>query len=207
MICTNLLEHASFGEQDIHLLREGSHARLYRLLGGHAFADGTRFAVWAPNAQAVSVIGDFNGWSRDAHPAAARGDGTGVWEARVPGARPGQAYKFAILTGAGAWLEKADPFARRSERPPATGSVIHDGIDYAWGDEAWMRSRAAKNAHDAPMSIYEIHLGSWRRGPTGQRLSYREIADALGAEEKTVKSRIFEARRRMGELLADLRAH
>ncbi len=170
-----------FGEQDIHLFRYGSHARLYRLMGCHPRADGARFAVWAPNAQAVSVIGEFNGWRYDANPAAARADGTGIWEAEVAGVQPGQAYKFAILTRAGHWLEKADPFARRAEKPPATGSIVHAPDAYAWNDDGWMRSRATHSAQDAPMSVYEVHLGSWRRSPDGSWLGYRDIAPQLAA--------------------------
>ncbi len=168
-----------FGEQDIYLFRYGSHARLYRLMGCQPHAEGARFAVWAPNAQAVSVVGEFNGWRTDAHPARARADGTGIWEADIAGVVPGQVYKFAILTRTGQWLEKADPFARRAELPPATGSIVHAADGYAWGDQAWMQSRAAKSAHDAAVSIYEVHLGSWRRGPDGRWLGYREVAPQL----------------------------
>ncbi len=167
------------GEQDLHLFREGTHTQLYRQFGATLTATGARFVLWAPNARAVSVIGDFNGWQRDAHPAQARSDGSGIWALEIEGPKAGQAYKFAICTHQGEWLEKADPFARHAELPPATASVLwpHDG--HAWQDEAWMRNRAARNALDAPMSVYELHLGSWRRDANGQMLGYRSAAAPL----------------------------
>jgi 1,4-alpha-glucan branching enzyme len=168
-----------FGEQDIHLFREGTHSRLYRRLGCQLGAQGARFSVWAPNADAVSVIGDFNGWRAEAHPARARWEGSGIWEVQVPTVQQGQRYKYRIRTRSGALLDKADPFARRAELPPATGSVAWRSDDYVWGDGDWMRSRGAHNALDAPMAVYEVHLGSWRRGHDGQWLGYREAARAL----------------------------
>ena len=167
------------GEQDLHLFREGTHARLYRRLGCHWAPEATRFAVWAPNAEAVSVIGDFNHWRADADPARPRSDSSGLWEATLAGVRPGQAYKFAIRTRSGAILEKADPFARRAELPPATGSVVWEDDAYAWGDAAWMASRERRNGLAAPMSVYEVHLGSWRRGENGALLDYRSAARLL----------------------------
>jgi 1,4-alpha-glucan branching enzyme len=170
---------AGLGEQDLHLFREGTHARLYRQLGCHWTSRATRFAVWAPNAQAVSVIGDFNYWQADAHPAQPRSDGSGIWEAQVAGVTPGQAYKFAIRTRSGELLEKADPFARRAELPPRTGSVVWQDDAYAWDDAQWMATRAARNGLAAPMSVYEVHLGSWRRGESGAMLDYRTAAHLL----------------------------
>ncbi len=167
------------GEQDIHLFREGTHARLYRKLGCRLGGDAARFTVWAPNAGAVSVIGDFNGWAVGAHPAVARADGSGLWEAEVHGVAAGQRYKFSILSRSGERLEKADPFARYAELPPATGSVVWDPGDYAWNDAAWMRQRAARNALSSPFAVYEVHLGSWRRGEGGAMLDYRSIAHLL----------------------------
>ena len=167
------------GEQDLHLFREGTHARLYRRLGCHWAPDATRFAVWAPNADAVSVIGDFNQWRADADPARARADSSGLWEVSIAGVTPGQAYKFAIRTRGGAILEKADPFARRAELPPATGSVVWQDDAYAWGDAPWMKSRDRRNGLAAPMSVYEVHLGSWRRGENGAMLDYRSAARLL----------------------------
>ncbi|MEO8299700.1 MAG: 1,4-alpha-glucan branching enzyme, partial [Burkholderiales bacterium] len=166
----------SLGEQDIHLFREGTHSRLYQKLGCHANEQGARFAVWAPNAQAVDVIGDFNGWQRGVHAAQPRWDGSGIWEAKVPGVQAGQRYKYAIRIRDGAWLEKADPFARSAECPPATASVVWRGQDHRWGDADWLRARAATDALAAPMSVYEVHLGSWRRGEGDVMLDYRSTA-------------------------------
>ena len=173
------IEKARLGEQDIHLFREGTHGRLYRCFGCIAAGGEARFVVWAPNAKAVSVIGDFNDWQRDAAVAQARSDDSGLWELELSGVQPGQAYKFAIRTRQGQWLDKADPFARRSECPPATGSVVHEAVPYDWHDAAWMAHRAAKSALDAPIAVYEVHLGSWRRAADGRMLGYRDAASAL----------------------------
>ncbi|MDQ2780062.1 MAG: 1,4-alpha-glucan branching protein GlgB [Pseudomonadota bacterium] len=177
------LSSARLGEQDIHLFREGTHARLYRKLGCHIDAGApqprARFAVWAPNAEAVCVIGDFNDWRTDVAPLRSRGDGSGLWEGDVPGVVQGHRYKFAIRTRSGNWLEKADPFARQSEPAPATASIALREDAYAWGDQGWMKTRAAKNALSAPFSVYEVHLGSWRRGENGQMLDYRTAAKLL----------------------------
>ncbi len=179
MIDTNVLSESRFGETDMHLFREGTHSRLHHQLGCHLVAGGARFAVWAPNAEAVSVIGDFNGWNAGSHPAAPRQDGSGVWEIGVPGVEVGHRYKFAIRTRSGALLEKADPFAIYAEQAPATASVAWRSDDYAWSDEAWMASRAKHNALSAPISVYEVHLGSWRRGANGEPLDYRTMAHLL----------------------------
>ncbi|MCW5631766.1 MAG: 1,4-alpha-glucan branching protein GlgB [Rubrivivax sp.] len=179
MICVNVSAGVCLGEQDIHLFREGTHGRLYRKLGCIPGEGGARFVVWAPNAQAVSVVGEFNGWDRTSHPAAPRADSTGLWEVDVTGVGPGQAYKFAIRTREGHWIEKADPFARRAELPPATASLTWAPDEYVWGDGEWMASRAARNSLAAPMAVYEVHLGSWRRGPGGAMLGYREVAARL----------------------------
>jgi 1,4-alpha-glucan branching enzyme len=166
----------SIGEQDIYLFLEGTHGRLYRGLGCQLGDAAARFAVWAPNAKAVAVIGDFNGWRRDAHPARPRSDASGLWEVEVPGVAPGQRYKFAIRTRGGEWLEKADPCARRCEAPPATASITWRDDGYAWHDAAWLRTRRQHNALDAPIAAYEVHLGSWRRGANGAMLDYRSAA-------------------------------
>jgi 1,4-alpha-glucan branching enzyme len=173
-------DRAQLTDYDLYLFRQGSHHRLYDKLGAHARPGATRFAVWAPNAAAVSVIGDFNGWDADAHPLAARRDASGVWDGLADGAIPGQRYKYRIVTRDGYRLDKADPFALASEAPPRTGSVIAT-LDYDWQDAEWMRGRARANALDAPMSIYEVHLGSWRRDPAqpNRLLGYREIAPQL----------------------------
>ena len=172
---------APIGEQDIHFFREGTHAGLYRILGCRFTAGGARFAVWAPDATAVSVIGDFNGWNATRHPAAPRADNSGLWQIEIPGVQHGQRYKYAIRTRAGELLEKADPFARYAELAPATASIAWRDDAHRWQDATWMAQRAARNALDAPMSIYELHLGSWRRHADGSLLSYREAAVQLAA--------------------------
>ena len=167
-------------DQDIYLFREGTHGRLYTELGSHAAADGSgvHFAVWAPNAGEVSVIGDWNGWNAQSNKLAPRSDHSGIWEGTVPGVQHGQAYKYRIISNVGGYcVEKADPFATFCEHPPATASRVWN-LDYTWHDETWMSSRAARNGLDAPMSIYELHVGSWRR-KDGNFLNYRELAHAL----------------------------
>ena len=172
------------GPDDMHLFNEGTHYRAYRVFGSHLLTHeghaGTHFAVWAPNAGSVSVMGDFNGWSRDTHPLRPTGS-TGVWEGFVPGLGRGTVYKYAVRSRDGAYLvDKADPYAIHAEVPPNTGSVVW-GLDYAWSDAEWMTTRPGRHALTAPMSIYEVHLGSWMRRPEeGYRsLSYREIATRL----------------------------
>jgi len=174
-------------DQDVYLFREGRHFRLYQELGSHGGErngkKGTWFRVWAPNANGVSVIGDFNDWAKDRHPMTPSTDGSGVWEAFIPGIVDGAVYKFHVRSRYhGYAADKGDPFATRWEEPPRTGSVVW-GLDYAWNDSAWMRDRHAANALHAPMSIYEVHLGSWRRVPEeGNRsLTYREMAPMLAS--------------------------
>jgi 1,4-alpha-glucan branching enzyme len=167
-------------DQDIYLFREGTHERLYTLLGCQLAADGrgAHFGVWAPNAESVSVIGEFNGWNPDASPLAVRADGSGVWEGEVAGALHGQAYKYRIRSHIDRYVvDKADPLSLHGELPPATASRIWS-LQYDWSDAEWLASRAARNRLDAPISIYEVHLGSWRR-KDGRFLSYRELAHAL----------------------------
>jgi 1,4-alpha-glucan branching enzyme len=168
-------------DQDIYLFREGTHGRLHERLGCHldAVGAGARFAVWAPNARAVSAIGDWNGWRPDADPLTARADGSGIWEGYCAEARAGQAYKYRITSQDGTQVpDKADPFAFFAEESPRTASRIWS-LDHDWGDAEWMAGRHARNALDAPISIYELHAGSWRRHPDGRFLSYRELAEAL----------------------------
>src|SRR5205085_2480977 len=172
-------------EQDLYLFNEGSHFQLYDKLGAHPIYKGgeligTSFAVWAPNAREVFVMGDFNGWNKTSHPLYGRGQ-SGIWQNVVPGVGPGTVYKFRIVSHHnGFQVDKADPFAFFSELPPRTGSVVWD-TSYEWHDQEWMASRYKKNALDAPINICEIHLGSWRRVPEeGNRsMTYREVAKPL----------------------------
>jgi 1,4-alpha-glucan branching enzyme len=172
------------GELDIHLFREGTHPHLFRFLGCQLTSEGAHFAVWAPDARSVSVIGDFNGWQAGANPAQARSDHSGLWEVSIPGVFRGQNYKYAIQTRAGDWLEKADPFARMAELPPATGSVVWGNGDYTWNDDTWLHARKSNDALSSPMSVYELHLGSWRRSADGALPDYRSIAPTLAAYVK-----------------------
>ena len=170
-------------DDDLYLFNEGSHLRLYEKLGSHPVTvdgiDGTYFAVWAPNAERVSVIGDFNGWDRASHSLRSRGQ-SGIWEGFIPGVRAGACYKYWIESRYhGYRVQKADPLARHTETPPKTASVTWD-LDYEWGDRDWMQGRGDRNALGAPISIYEVHLGSWRRGAEDNRpLTYRELAPQL----------------------------
>ena len=173
------------GDQDLHFFNEGTHHRVYSKLGAHAATapdgePGVAFAVWAPNAEAVSLVGHFNGWSRQSHPLRMRGS-SGIWEGFVPGLGRGSIYKYRIRSRlAGYEVDKADPFAVHHEPPPKTGSIVWD-LDYEWRDGAWMGSRKTRTALASPISIYEVHLGSWMRVPedANRSLSYREIAPRL----------------------------
>jgi 1,4-alpha-glucan branching enzyme len=174
---------------DAYLLKQGNHFRLYEKLGAHITerdgVKGVKFAVWAPNADKVSVVGDFNGWNREASPLLARWDGTGIWEGFVAHVAQSQVYKYAIRTRQGWELEKADPVGFHSEIPPKSASVIWD-IGYVWNDKEWMAKRKERNALNKPMSVYEVHLGSWMRVPEewGRSLNYVELADKLTAYVK-----------------------
>ncbi|KZB79863.1 1,4-alpha-glucan branching protein GlgB [Amycolatopsis regifaucium] len=169
------------GELDLHLIGEGRHERLWEVLGArvHSYetpngvVEGTSFAVWAPNARGVRVIGDFNGWDGRAQPMRSLGS-SGVWELFLPDVKPGACYKFRILGSDGTWHEKADPMAFATETPPATASVVTTS-GHTWGDEEWVARREATDWTKAPMSVYEVHLASWRAG-----LDYRELAEQLG---------------------------
>ncbi|TFH07467.1 MAG: 1,4-alpha-glucan branching protein GlgB, partial [Nitrosomonadales bacterium] len=173
-------------EQDIYLFREGSHSHLYKHLGAHIIEKvgeeeetGFQFSVWAPNARNISVIGDFNEWQVGHHALHCREDGSGIWENFIPGSARGDRYKFYIDSSSGS-IVKADPFAYYAEEPPCSASRLWT-LDYDWSDDDWLTARHTANALDAPMSIYEVHLGSWRRVPEeGNRfLSYREMAYSL----------------------------
>jgi 1,4-alpha-glucan branching enzyme len=170
----------TLGELDLYLIGEGRHERLWTVLGSRVHrvdtpggeVSGVSFAVWAPNARAVHVVGDFNFWDGRAHPARSLG-ASGVWELFVPGLAAGARYKYEVVGADGSWRQKADPLARATEMPPATGSVVEEST-YEWQDGGWLTERGTRPAHAAPMSIYEVHLGSWREGR-----SYRELAHEL----------------------------
>jgi 1,4-alpha-glucan branching enzyme len=171
-------------DDDLFLFNEGSHYRLYEKLGAHPMTvdevDGTYFAVWAPNARQVSVIGEFNNWDKSSHKLYPKGQ-SGIWEGFIPGVTKGELYKYYLVSHQrGYRVEKADPFAFHTEIPPKTASVAWE-LDYSWKDQAWMNKRHAHNALDAPISIYEVHVGSWQRvTEEGNRyLSYRELAPRL----------------------------
>jgi 1,4-alpha-glucan branching enzyme len=172
-------------EQDTYLIKEGNHFRLYNHLGAHVMevdgVMGTHFGVWAPNAQRVSVIGDFNGWNPETHALYVRSDGTGIWHGFIPNVGTGLLYKYHIESRTDNYqVNKGDPFAFAWEEPPKTASVIQT-LDYTWNDDAWMTERAERNAHDQPFSVYEVHLGSWRRvsEENNRSLTYREMAKYL----------------------------
>jgi len=170
------------GDLDLHLIGEGAHHLIYERLGAHPIeldgVAGVQFAVWAPNAERVSVVGDFNGWDGRCHVMRLH-PSVGIWDIFVPGVGAGAAYKFELLDAAGSLLPlKSDPFAFHCEQPPGNASLVFSS-DYAWGDDEWRARGNAALALDAPISIYEVHLGSWRRGHDGHRLGYRELADTL----------------------------
>jgi 1,4-alpha-glucan branching enzyme len=175
---------SSLSDDDAYLFNEGSHFRLYNKLGAHIVTrggeDGVCFAVWAPNAERVSVIGDFNDWQKDSHALAPR-DESGIWQGFFPGVRKGALYKYHIDSRyLGYRVDKADPFSIFNETPPKTASIVWD-LDYPWGDREWMATRHQHNRVDKPMSTYEMHLGSWRRveAEDYRSLSYRELAPQL----------------------------
>lgn len=184
--------HSLFSEFDIDLFKAGKHFRLYEKLGSHPMTlegeKGTYFAVWAPSAKSVSVVGDFNYWLEGDHKLNVRWDGSGIWEGFIPGVMPGAIYKYKIQSNHNdVKTEKADPFARRAEHPPKTASVVY-AADYKWKDKKWMSSRAKYNALDTPFSVYEVHLGSWRKtGQENRSLSYTELADELVAYVKKME--------------------
>jgi len=174
-----------FTDYDSYLFRQGEHFKVYEKLGARPMKykgqEGVYFAVWAPNAEKVCVMGDFNYWNREDHPLGVRWDSTGIWEGFIPGIGKGCIYKYYITSRhSGYCVEKADPVGFHWETPPKTGSIVWD-LEYRWKDSRWMKSRHKKNALDAPISIYEMHLGSWKRVPEdwNRTLSYREIADTL----------------------------
>ncbi|MEM0245008.1 MAG: alpha-amylase family glycosyl hydrolase, partial [Zestosphaera sp.] len=180
-----VVEYSLITDYDVYLFREGRHYKIYEKLGAHPLVvdgvSGAYFAVWAPNAVEVHVVGDFNGWKTGIHKLIPRGDGSGIWEGFVGGVRVGDKYKYYIVSKFGGYkVFKGDPYAFLWETPPKTASIVWD-LSYDWGDGEWLRVRASKNSYEAPITIYEVHLGSWMRVPEeGNRfLTYRELADRL----------------------------
>jgi 1,4-alpha-glucan branching enzyme len=170
--------YSTLGELDFHLINEGRHEKLWSALGAHVLRDkegnleGTAFSVWAPNAQSVSLIGDHNYWDKSAHPMIRQGS-TGIWEIFIAGIGEGTKYKFAICGASGNWVDHADPLARQTECPPLTASIVNES-NYTWSDHDWMRDRSNFQPWRSPVSVYEVHLGSWRLG-----LTYRQMAEEL----------------------------
>jgi len=174
---------AQLSDFDLHLFSEGKHRHAYRILGGHVHAidevTGILFAVWAPNAERVSVIGEFNQWDGRRHPMRVRG-GSGVWELFIPGLEAGNLYKYEIRNReSGEILVKIDPYAQAFEVRPHTASIISGPAHFAWNDQDWMGQRSSCDWQHTPMSVYEVHLGSWQRGPEGEFLDYRQLAESL----------------------------
>lgn len=170
-------------KDDIFLFNEGTHCRLYEKLGAHLVeyngVKGTYFAVWAPNAEKLSVIGNFNGWNKKSHFLRSR-ESSGIWEGFIPGVLKGEIYKYCVYSKTGEIFEKTDPFAFYAETPPKSASVIWD-LDYSWSDNSWMKNRYKANSLKTPISIYEVHCGSWKRKWhwRGEFFNYRELADML----------------------------
>ncbi|MBT8280721.1 MAG: 1,4-alpha-glucan branching protein GlgB [Muriicola sp.] len=184
----NVIPHSVFSEFDINLFKSGKHYRLYDKLGSHPMEvngeKGTYFAVWAPSAKAVSVVGDFNYWLEGDHKLNVRWDASGIWEGFIPGVKPGTKYKYKIHShNQDIKTEKADPFARYSEQPPKTASVVWDKT-YKWKDKKWMDTRKEKNSLDSPFSVYEVHLGSWKKNDKNEFLTYEELSKDLVAYVK-----------------------
>jgi 1,4-alpha-glucan branching enzyme len=172
--------YSTLGELDFYLIAEGRHERLWDVLGAHVMRDedgallGTAFSVWAPNAQAVSLVGDHNFWDRNTH-SMVRAGSTGIWEIFIPDVGPNTCYKFAVCTIHGQWVDHADPMARATEHPPRTASVVTES-SYSWSDSQWMENRKSYQPWRSPVSVYEVHAGSWRPG-----LSYLQMAEELVA--------------------------
>jgi 1,4-alpha-glucan branching enzyme len=184
--------YSRFTDFDIDLFKSGKHYRLYEKFGSHVMnidgVKGTYFAVWAPSAKTVSVIGDFNFWTEKEHQLQVRWDSSGIWEGFIPGVEHGATYKYKIQSSHNnIGTEKADPYARRYEHPPRTGSIVYD-YKPKWNDQQWMTSRKKNNALDAPYSVYEVHLGSWKRKLEENRsLSYHELSLDLVAYAKEMQ--------------------
>ncbi len=182
-MANQVLAHSLFSEEDINLFKEGRHYRLYKHFGSHPITldgvKGTYFAVYAPAASRVEVIGDFNGWNGFDHVLNVRWDSSGIWEGFIPNIGPGHLYKYRILNpDYDHDFEKADPYARAAEHPPKTASVV-SASGHLWSDDTWLKERGAKNSLEAPMSVYEVHLASWQRKENGDPQGYWELADTL----------------------------
>ncbi|WP_338839491.1 1,4-alpha-glucan branching protein GlgB [Flavobacterium ginsenosidimutans] len=180
---SKVIPHSLFTDFDIDLFKAGKHFKLYEKLGAHLIEvngiKGVYFAVWAPTAHSVSVVGDFNYWTKGEHSLNVRWDSSGIWEGFIPDISKGTLYKYKIQSNInGVITEKADPFALYCEKPPKTASVVWD-LDYKWKDENWMQNRQDFNALDKPYSVYEVHLGSWKRADHNRFLTYLELADDL----------------------------
>ncbi|MGC1516920.1 MAG: 1,4-alpha-glucan branching protein GlgB [Maribacter sp.] len=180
---SNVIVHSLFSDFDISLFKSGKHYRLYEKLGAHVITVdgvlGTYFAIWAPTAKSVSVVGNFNGWDSAEHPLNVRWDSSGIWEGFIPKVGKGEVYKYKIQSNNnGVWTEKVDPFARYCEQPPKTASIVWTA-DHDWKDTEWMGYRKDKNGLDRPYSVYEVHLGSWKKNAENKFLTYTEFADDL----------------------------
>ena len=181
---TKVTTYSLFTDFDIDLFKSGKHFKLYEKFGSHITTvdgvKGTYFAVWAPSAKLVSVIGDFNHWSAHNHPLNVRWDASGIWEGFIPGVGKGSLYKYKIHSNHNDVItEKADPYARRCEHPPKTASIVWDIDDYKWKDKKWMGYRKEKNGLDKPYSVYEVHLDSWMKTDDNERLTYKQLAKKL----------------------------
>jgi len=179
----NVQVYSLFTDFDINLFKGGKHYRLYDKLGSHIVevdgVAGTYFAVWAPSAKAVSVVGNFNLWNAEEHQLNVRWDSSGIWEGFIPNIGKGEIYKYKIQSNNNdIWTEKADPFARYCEHPPNTASIIWTA-EHNWKDDAWMGYRKDKNGLDKPYSVYEVHLGSWKKNAENKFLTYKEFAKDL----------------------------
>ena len=171
-----------FSDFDIHLFKQGKHFKLYEKLGAFLLevdmVDGCHFGVWAPNAIEVSVVGNFNHWKHHQHPLKSRWDGSGIWEGFIPNIEKGEHYKFSLKTKSGEIIEKSDPFALFCELPPKTASIVWD-TEFDWSNDDWLAKRSNFNKHDAPVSIYEMHIGSWKKKQDNTSFSYLDLAHDL----------------------------
>ena len=180
-----VINYSLFTEFDVDLFKSGKHYRLYEKFGSHSMTldgvEGTYFAVWAPSAKSVSVIGDFNFWNEKQHRLDVRWDASGIWEGFIPDAKEGMRYKYKIKSSHNdIATEKSDPYAFAYEKPPNTASIISSVDGYDWKDKAWMGYRKDKNGLDKPYAVYEAHLGSWMRNADDNSfLSYEQLADKL----------------------------